>query len=51
MEDKTELFFAIQNEQENVDVIMLLIGKGSKFVGVYDDKGFTPFLLAVKLNK
>lgn len=29
----------------------LLLKKGSQFVGLYEDKGFTPFLLAVKLGK
>lgn len=51
MEDKTEIFHAIQGGQENVDVVTLLLNTGSQFVGLYEDKGFTPFLLAVKLGK
>jgi len=32
-------------------VVTLLLNNGSQFVGLFEDKGFTPFLLAVKLGK
>ena len=52
IEDKTEIFYAIQGgQEENVDVVSRLAARGSKFTGIYDSTGFTPLLLAVKLDK
>jgi ankyrin repeat protein len=51
-EDKTELFYAINaGGQENIDVVEQLISKGSKLTKIYDSNGWTPLLLATKLNK